>query len=164
MDFDSGYVMTINGASAHGNGTIEVINPATGAAYSTAPRATAADLEAAVDAATRAWPSWRETPLAERRNVLIAAANAIAANAEALARIFTREQGRPLPLALGEIKATAYWLKATAKLDLPVDVTEDTDTRRIEVHHVPLGVICAIVPCRCTANNMPMITIASGRI
>jgi acyl-CoA reductase-like NAD-dependent aldehyde dehydrogenase len=31
-------------------------------------------------------------------------------------------------------------------LDIPVDVTEDSDTRRIEVHHVPLGVVCAIVP------------------
>ena len=31
-------------------------------------------------------------------------------------------------------------------LEIPVDVPEDTDSRRIEVHHVPLGVVCGIVP------------------
>ncbi|QKR98408.1 aldehyde dehydrogenase family protein [Sphingomonas sp. CL5.1] len=146
MDFDSGYVMTIDGADAPGGGTVEVVNPATGKSFASAPRASAAELDAAVDAATRAWPAWRDTPVAERRKALVAAADAIAANAESLARLFTREQGRPFPLALSEIKSAAYWLKATAKLDLPVDVIEDTDTRRIEVHHVPLGVVCAIVP------------------
>jgi acyl-CoA reductase-like NAD-dependent aldehyde dehydrogenase len=45
-----------------------------------------------------------------------------------------------------EILGAAMWMKATTMLDIPVDVTEDSDTRRIEVHHVPLGVVCGIVP------------------
>ncbi len=84
--------------------------------------------------------------MAERKAKLVEMGNAIAANAAELAALFTREQGRPLAMALGEIKQSAYWLKATAKLDLPVDVTEDGDTRRVEVHHEPLGVVAAIVP------------------
>jgi acyl-CoA reductase-like NAD-dependent aldehyde dehydrogenase len=56
------------------------------------------------------------------------------------------EQGRPLPGAKAEIQGAASWLKATTMLDIPVDITEDSDTRRVEVHHVPLGVVCGIVP------------------
>ena len=146
MDFDSRYVMTIDGADAMGEGTIDVINPATGQPFAAAPRATAADVDAAVAAARRALPAWRGLAMAERKAKLVEMGNAIAANAAELAALFTREQGRPLAMALGEIKQSAYWLKATAKLDLPVDVTEDGDTRRVEVHHEPLGVVAAIVP------------------
>ncbi|WP_109807532.1 aldehyde dehydrogenase family protein [Sphingosinithalassobacter portus] len=146
MDFENGYVMTIDGADAPGEGQVDVVNPATGKPFATAPRAGAADLDAAVAAARRALPGWRATPIADRRAALIAAGNAIAAHAEQFGRLFTREQGRPLALAIGEIKHGAYWMKATAKLDLPVDVTEDTEQRRIEVHHEPVGVVAAIVP------------------
>jgi acyl-CoA reductase-like NAD-dependent aldehyde dehydrogenase len=146
MDFDTPYVMTIDGADAAGHGSIDIVNPATGQPFAKAPRADAADLDAAVAAARKALPGWRATPIEERRKALIAIAGAISANAEPFGRLFTQEQGRPLMLATAEIKQAAYWLKATAKLDLPVDVTEDSDTRRIEVHHVPVGVVAAIVP------------------
>lgn len=146
MDFEAGYVMTIDGADATGHGSIDVINPATGQSFAQAPRATEADLDAAVAAARKALAGWRATPIEMRRAALIAAGNVIAANAEALGMLFTREQGRPLALAVGEIKHAAYWIKTTAKLDLPVEVTEDSDQRRIEVHHEPIGVVAAIVP------------------
>ena len=77
---------------------------------------------------------------------LVKAAEIIEANADLLATLFVKEHGRPYPAALGEIKGAAMWLKAGTMLDIPVDVTEDTPSRRIEVHHVPLGVVCAIVP------------------
>jgi acyl-CoA reductase-like NAD-dependent aldehyde dehydrogenase len=99
-----------------------------------------------VEAATAAFPGWRATPVDQRKAALVRAAEAIAANAADLAALFTLEQGRPLPGAKAEIKGAAMWLKATTMLDIPMEVTEDTPTRRIEVHHVPLGVVCAIVP------------------
>lgn len=146
MEFDSLYVMTIDGKDALGDGTVDVINPANGSAFAKAPRANAADLDAAVAAARRALPGWRSLPIEERRAKLIEMSKAMAAHADAFGALFTREQGRPLPLAIGEIKQAAYWLKATTKLDLPIDVTEDSETRRVEVHHEPLGVVAAIVP------------------
>ncbi|MBA2933811.1 aldehyde dehydrogenase family protein [Sphingomonas sp. CGMCC 1.13654] len=146
MDFETGYTMTIGGRPASGDGTIDVVNPADGDVFAQAPRATAADLDAAVVAARAAFPAWRDTPIVERRRILSEAAQRIGEHAEALGRLFTREQGRPLPLAIQEVKGGAWWLRATTKLDLPVEVTEDSETRRIEVHHVPLGVVCAIVP------------------
>lgn len=140
------YTMTINGRSASGDGVLEVYNPATGRPFAVAPKAAREDLEQAVAAAGAALPPWRALPIAERRRMLVAAAARIEAEAGMLADIFVREQGRPLPLAKQEILFGAYWLRAVAKFELPVEVTEDSETRRIEVHHDPLGVICAIVP------------------
>ncbi|WP_421738059.1 aldehyde dehydrogenase family protein [Caulobacter sp.] len=138
--------MTIDGRAVSTAATLDVRNPATGEVFAQAPAADAADLDHAVDAATRAFKSWSATPLAERKACLIKAAAIIDANADELAALFTQEQGRPLPGAMAEIKGSAMWLKAGTMLDIPVDVTEDTATRRIEVHHVPLGVVCGIVP------------------
>lgn len=138
--------MTIDGRAVSTAATLDVRNPATGEVFAQAPAADAADLDHAVDAATRAFKSWSATPLAERKACLIKAAAIIDANADELAALFTQEQGRPLPGAMAEIKGSAMWLKVGTMLDIPVDVTEDTATRRIEVHHVPLGVVCGIVP------------------
>ncbi|MFM6854220.1 MAG: aldehyde dehydrogenase family protein [Sphingopyxis sp.] len=140
------FSVTIDGADAPSDAVMDVRNPATGAVFATAPAASAAHLEQAMAAATRAFAPWRDTPIAQRKAALCAAADAIDAHAAELTALFTREQGRPLPAAEGEIRGAAMWLRATAMLDIPVDVTEDSETRRIEVHHVPLGVVCAIVP------------------
>lgn len=140
------FAMTIDGRAVQAGRAINVRNPATGEIFATAPDADAADLDAAVAAATRAFPAWRDTPIAERKAALAKAADAIEAHADELASLFVKEQGRPLPGAKMEILGAAMWMKATTMLDIPVDVTEDSDTRRIEVHHVPLGVVCGIVP------------------
>lgn len=146
MDFSGAYTMTIAGQPATSADEIEVCNPATGRTFASVPRATSADLDAAVAAANLALPGWRATSLDDRRAALIALAGAISARADEFGRLFTHEQGRPLALATAEIKQGAYWLKATAKLDLPVDVIEDNDDRRVEVRHLPVGVVAAIVP------------------
>ena len=146
MDFESSYRMTIDGALVDGAGTIDVVNPATGEVFTTAPAANASQLDQAVEAATRAQKLWRQVPVAERKALLVKAAAKIEEHADALAALFTREQGRPLATARDEILGGAGWFKATAALDIPVDVTEDTKHRRIEVHHEPLGVVCGIVP------------------
>lgn len=146
VDFDADYAMLIDGRSVRTAATLGVVNPATGEVFAQAPAADAEDLEAAVAAARAALPAWRATPIADRRARLKAAADIIEAHAEPLARLFTREQGRPTEGAKGEILQAAFWMRATADLDLPVEVTEDTPKRRIEVRHEPLGVVCGIVP------------------
>lgn len=146
MDFASNYRMTIDGQAVPVEATFDVVNPATGDVFAQAPAATAADLDRAVAAAQRAQKSWRATPLEERKALLIKAAEAIEANADELGALFMREQGRPLAMAREEVVGGAGWFRATAKLDIPVEVTEDTKRRRVEVHHEPLGVVCAIVP------------------
>lgn len=146
IDFNADYSMTIAGQAVRTDTTLTVINPATGAGFAEAPAAGAAELDAAVAAARAAFPAWRALPIAERRARLKTAADLIDAHIEPLARLFTREQGRPVDGARGEIQQAAYWMRQTADLELAVEVTEDTPTRRIEVRHEPLGVVCGIVP------------------
>ncbi|MBW8811877.1 MAG: aldehyde dehydrogenase family protein [Caulobacterales bacterium] len=138
--------MTIGGELVSADETIEIVNPATGAAFATAPRASRGDLDRAVAAAVAAQKLWRRTPIDERRARLRAAAERLRGHSAEAGRLFTLEQGRPLPLAEYEITGAAAWLEAVAAMDLPVEVTEDSAARRIEVHHEPLGVVCAIVP------------------
>lgn len=146
MDFSTDYRMTIDGQAVPAEATFDVVNPATGEVFAQAPAATAADLDRAVAAATVAQKSWRAVPLEQRKALLIKAAETIEAHADELGALFMREQGRPLAMAREEVMGGAGWFRATAKLDIPVEVTEDTKRRRVEVHHEPLGVVCAIVP------------------
>lgn len=140
------FQMTINGVGVGTAAAIDVRNPATGEVFAQAPSATAADLDHAVASAAAAFESWKTTPIAERKAALNRAAAIIKAHADELALLFVQEQGRPLPGAKAEILGASMWMDATTLLDIPVEVTEDTDSRRVEVHHVPLGVVCGIVP------------------
>jgi len=146
MDLFSNYTMTIGGKACTTADTVNVINPATGKPFATVPAAGAAELDAAVASARAAFDGWRQRPIEARRELLIKAAEAIKANAADLARLFVLEQGRAYEAARGEILFGASWLKAVARQELPVDVAEDTPTRRVEIHREPLGVIAAIVP------------------
>lgn len=146
MDFDRNYRMLINGQLVEAATSMDVINPANGKPFTTCPRASEADLDAAVSGAKAAFKTWKNTPIETRRAALKQASAAMMANADALASLFTKEQGRPTAQAKEEIMGGAYWLATVADQDLPVEVTEDTDDRRVEVHHTPLGVVCGIVP------------------
>ena len=142
----STYTLLIDGEAVTAERQMDVFNPATGKAFAQAPAASAADLDRAVAAAQRAFTTWRTTPLAQRRERVLQAAQALAAQADDLAALLTRENGRPLAFAKEEILGAVYWMMELAKIDLPVEVTEDTPTRRIEVHHEPLGVVAGLVP------------------
>ena len=146
MNFDRDYKMLIGGALVDTADALEVANPATGKPFATCPKAGGEHLDQAVAAAQAAFPAWKATPIDERRALLKQAGDLIMANADALASLFTREQGRPTELAKQEIFGAGFWFHSTAALDLPVDVTEDNDQRRVEVHHDPLGVVAGIVP------------------
>jgi acyl-CoA reductase-like NAD-dependent aldehyde dehydrogenase len=146
MLFDADFTITIDGKGVPTASDLEIINPATARPFARAPRADAADLEAAVLAARSAFPGWRDTAVSERRRVLLTLADRIADNSVNLGRLFTLEQGRPLSQALREILSAANWLRSVASQDLPIDVVEDSEARRVEVHHLPLGVVAAIVP------------------
>lgn len=123
-----------------------VIDPATGAPFIDAPLASMADVDAAVAAARRAFPGWAGTPIEERARAVLAVADAIEAAKDELAALLSREQGKPLASAGGEIMGALGWARATAALRLPVEIIKDDDSVRIEVHRKPLGVVGSISP------------------
>lgn len=125
-----------------------IYDPATGALVGRTPEHTVADLEAAIAAAGTAQPGWGAQTHAARSAALHAAADAVEANAEALAELLSREQGKPLngPNARFEVGACAAWLRATADFELAPEILFDDAGGQAELHYRPLGVVGAIGP------------------
>ena len=139
--------LVIDGRKLAGDrGTLPVIDPALGEAFAKCPNASPAQLDEAVAAAGRAFEQWQHSTCAERRALLEAIAARIEQNAPELAEIIVREQGKPLALAHMEVGGAVAWTRATAALELPVEVIEDRPGKRIELHRRPLGVVGSITP------------------
>jgi len=85
--------------------------------------------------------------------LLIKMAEVIEANLESLSRTLTSEQGKPIADAQAEVGGAAYFLRYQAGQTIPVELIEDSEARRIELHRRPLGVVAAIVPW-----NFPVLT------
>lgn len=147
MDMMSRFEMTIGGKGVAGaDGAFDVFNPADGQAFEAAPECSESQLDDAVSSARAAFSAWRSTPIEERAALLFKAGEVLLAHADEMARLFTREQGRPVEQALQEIQGGAQWLQAVSTMRPPVNVSEDSDTQYIETKYVPLGVVCAIAP------------------
>jgi len=140
------YKLLIDGQMVPGDLEMPVVNPATEEVLAQCPRASKAQLDAAVAAAKAAFPGWAATPIEERRKLIVKMADVIEANASELARILTSEQGKPLADATGEVMGMAGFFRYLGSLDLSMRVIEDSDGRRVEAYRRPLGVVGAIIP------------------
>ena len=147
------YDMLVNGKLTRGSRTLDVVDPATAEVFAACACASREEIEDAVTASAAAFPTWSATSLDERRAVLIKMAEAIETNLESIARTLTSEQGKPIGDAQGEVGGAAYFLRYYAGLEIPVEMIEDSEARRIELHRRPLGVVAAIVPW-----NFPVLT------
>lgn len=142
------YRMVIGGEKRASAEKAEVFNPANGSLVGLSPVAALADLDDAVTAAAAAFPGWSRQPDEARAAACLKAADLIEANAEALARLLTLEQGKPLN-GLGsrfEMGGSLFWTRTTAGIPLPVEVLQDDERGRIELHRKPHGVVGSITP------------------
>ncbi|MBV1790722.1 aldehyde dehydrogenase family protein [Marinobacterium sp. D7] len=141
------YSLMIGGqATAGARDPFAVIDPATGERFADCPAASPEQVDQAVAAAAEAFKSWQYSSDEERKAILHRIADAIEANADELAQIVTREQGKPLALAQMEVGGAIAWTRYTAELEIPVKVIEDSEQRLAELHHKPLGVVGSITP------------------
>jgi acyl-CoA reductase-like NAD-dependent aldehyde dehydrogenase len=137
---------TIDGNPVEGIQFFDVINPATASAFAQAPDASRAQLDQAVEAARRAFESWRAVPHERRREMLLGFAAAIRSETESLARLLTREQGKPLAAAVREVQASAARIEGLVSFELTPE-TLRTDARgRVVLDYQPMGVVGAIAP------------------
>jgi acyl-CoA reductase-like NAD-dependent aldehyde dehydrogenase len=128
---------------------IAIENPAKRTAIAEVPRAGAADVEAAVAAAERAFPAWKNMVPRERGKLLLKVAEAIEARVEELARTIALETGNALRTqARGEAKLTAdifrYFGGLASELKgetVPLGEHVLSYTRR-----EPIGIVGAIIP------------------
>jgi succinate-semialdehyde dehydrogenase / glutarate-semialdehyde dehydrogenase len=107
--YDAALGLFIDGAWTHSEGrdVAPVLNPASGATLAELPIANAADLDAALHAAARAFPLWRATAAEERASILRRTAVLLRERTDAIARLLTQEQGKPLAQAVGEVAGSA---------------------------------------------------------
>ncbi len=138
-------VMTIGGEPVPVAGTFGVRNPATGEVFAEAPECSRAQLDAAFDAAAKAFSSWRSDE-ALRRQTLLRMADVLMASAGEIAPVLTAEQGKPLGDASMEVFAAALWCQYFANLETPPQTIQDDTDALVQVYRRPLGVVAAITP------------------
>lgn len=134
---------------ADSGATIDVINPASGQKLGTVPKSGKAETRRAIEAADKAFATFRKTTALERSKLLRNLHDAILDNQDALAQLLTLEQGKSLAEAKGEIGASAayvLWFAEEARRTYGDVVPSPWADRRIIVTREPVGVIAAITP------------------
>ncbi|QEO17444.1 gamma-aminobutyraldehyde dehydrogenase [Acetobacter vaccinii] len=143
--------MLIGQGFVEGQGEAEVLYaPATGDVIMDLPEASPAQVNAAVAAATAAFPAWALTPPAERSARLLRVADGIEREAETLARVESLNTGKPYHLVLAdEIPAVAdcfrYFASAARNLHGPV-AGEYMAGHTSMLRRDPVGVVAGIAP------------------
>ena len=140
----------VDGAWQAGEGrdTRPVVNPATGGAIADVPLASTADLDAALGAAERGFAVWRATDANDRAAILHKAAGLIRERADAIATLMTREQGKPIAEARGEVISSAQmfdWFAEEALRHYGRVLVRPTGQRSIVIQQ-PVGVVAALSP------------------
>jgi acyl-CoA reductase-like NAD-dependent aldehyde dehydrogenase len=147
------FSLLIDGASVSSStATLDVINPATGQVFARCPAAGRDELDAAVAAARRAFPAWRDASYAERASRIREFCQSLRQHQEALAHLLTMEQGKPLGQAKDEIGRAAGQSEGLIQIPIAPQVIEDNEQRRIELQWFPLGVAAIITPWNAPIN------------
>jgi malonate-semialdehyde dehydrogenase (acetylating)/methylmalonate-semialdehyde dehydrogenase len=128
---------------------LTLTNPATGQAHAEVALASAADVDTVVAGAKAAFAGWGKVSMAKRSSVLFAFRELLAANRDPLAAIVTREHGKTLDDARGELDRGLEVVELACGIGqlLKGDYSEGVSTG-IDTHSVraPLGVVAGITP------------------
>ncbi|SIO71481.1 succinate semialdehyde dehydrogenase [Burkholderia sp. GAS332] len=126
-----------------------VLNPATGEVIAQVAKGGAAETTQAVAAAERAFPAWRAMTAKERGARVKRWGELMLENRDALAELLTREQGKPLAEARGEVGYAASfleWFAEEAKRSYGDVIPSPNRNAKIIVTREPVGVVAAITP------------------
>lgn len=140
-----------------------VINPATEEVLGRVPHASRDDLDRALAAAARGFELWRDTPIEARTRILMTAARLVRERSQDIASIMTREQGKALSEAKGEVLRAAGIIQWDAEEGrraygrvIPVDAQSE-----IMVLRQPVGPVAAFTPWNFPAGS-PLRKIAAA--
>ncbi|MBI5132456.1 MAG: NAD-dependent succinate-semialdehyde dehydrogenase [Rhodopseudomonas palustris] len=126
-----------------------VFNPATGERIGAVPHFGADEAEEAVRAADIAFRQWSKLLAKQRATLLRAWFDQIVANRDELALLLTREQGKPLAEALGEIDYAAsfveFYAEEARRIYGETIPSHRADARTMVIRQ-PVGVVAAITP------------------
>jgi len=145
------YSNVVNGVARTPAATFESFDPYTGEPWALVPRCGADEVDQAVTAASRAFRSkeWRGLTATARGKLLVRLADLIAADAERLAALETRDNGKLITEMKVQVNYAPEWYRYFGGLAdkiegavLPIDKPGMFAFSR----HEPLGVVAAIVP------------------
>ncbi|GAN81403.1 aldehyde dehydrogenase [Acidocella aminolytica] len=141
----------INGAPRAAAARFSKLNPATGALLGEVAQGSAADIDAAVQAARLAFEDkrWRGKDMVERRDILLRLVTLIEANTDRLALAESLDMGKPVEeaTAIDIPAAAAVWRFYAEAIDKQSGEVASTNAGNLAlVTREPLGVVGAIVP------------------
>lgn len=136
---------------------LKVYNPATGDLLASLPMDSEDTIVAKLKAGHEAFKTWRNTSVYERAALLSKWGELILQNKEAVAKIMTEENGKPLRESIGEIvSAVSYltWYAEEAKRIYGRTIPANTNNKRILVTRQGIGLVAAITPWNFPAAMM----------
>lgn len=146
-------------AAALGSGGRDLVDPQDGSVIGTVREAGEAGVAAAVASANAAFRAHRKATVFQRITWLNAAASAIEANADELARLISRDVGKPMRLARFEVGRGSEFMRASAATLstiggelVPVDAARNGAGAIGMVRHIPYGVVAAVTPFNAPIN------------
>src|SRR3990167_8904528 len=138
--------------------TFDKVNPATGAVFANVARGNAADVDAAIQAAQRAYTLWSQTNIVERAEKLRAVAQLIQQRISEIAEIVHLETGKAVADAEGEAKAAmemGFFVAGEGRRFYGKTTTSAMPNRTAMTVRQPLGVCGLII-----AANTPLPNVA----
>ncbi len=141
--------MYIDGEWVDTNEKIDVINPATKEVFASVPYGGAKEAKQAVDAAHEAFKTWSKKTAAERATLLMKWHQLIDEAKEEIGELMTKEQGKPLKEAIGEVSyANSFisWYAEEGKRIYGETIPASDPKKRLLVQKQPVGVMAAITP------------------
>src|SRR5919106_606950 len=130
-------------------GTMEVFNPATGEVIAEVQRSTEADVDRAVEAASKALPEWLEKTPKDRMELLLKLADVIDDNAEELGKLESLNVGKPMSIARDEMPFSADNLRFFAGAARTLEgkaAAEYVEGYTSIIRREPLGIVAGITP------------------
>lgn len=145
------YKLFINGEwkSSDKDNWLDVLNPANGELIGKIAKGGRKDTLKAIEAAYNAFHNWSKASAKDRSKIIRRWYELIIENKEEIAEIMTKEQGKPLKEAIGEVIYGAgfvEWYAEEAKRVYGETIPANSNDKRILVHKQPVGVIAAITP------------------
>ncbi|HHT5260949.1 succinate-semialdehyde dehydrogenase [Klebsiella michiganensis] len=137
------------------------VSPTTGETLSSLPWASEQQVDAAIALAEQGYRQWRNVSVAERAATLRNVGSAMRARGEALAQMISREMGKPIAQARGEVAKSANlcdWYAEHGPAMLNTEVTLVEDNKAV-IEYRPMGAILAVMPW-----NFPVWQVLRGAV
>ena len=128
---------------------MEAINPATGEQIGSYEEHTDDEIDRTLETAVDTFDEWRDRPLREREELLASAADVLRENKQRYAETMTKEMGKPISQAVGEVEKCAWACDHYAEYAgsyLKAEQFPSPPGTEVRTVHDPLGPVLAVMP------------------